>query len=65
MKKLGKNNVAIAVNVSYAKKEKIYSAYVSKLNSTREKQVILLMIPSQKKNMALSCSKKTIIPYVI
>ena len=50
MKKLGKNNVAIAVNVSYAKKEKIYSAYVSKLNSTREKQVILLMIPSQKKH---------------
>ena len=30
----------------YAKKEKIYPAYVSKHNSNREKQVILLMIPN-------------------
>ena len=58
MKKLGKNNVAIAVNVSYAKKEKIYYAYVSKLNSTREKQVILLMIPSQKKTWHYLAVKK-------
>ena len=31
----------------YAKKEKIYPAYVSKRNSNREKQVILLMIPNR------------------
>ena len=45
-KKIGKNNVTIALNVLYAKKEKIYPAYVSKHNSNREKQVILLMIPN-------------------
>ena len=33
----------------YAKKEKIYPAYVSKHNSNREKQVILLMIPNGEK----------------
>ena len=39
-----KNNLTIALNVLYAKKKKIYPAYVSKHNSNREKQVILLMI---------------------
>ena len=43
-KKLEENNVTIALNVLYAKKEKIYPAYVSKHNSNYEKQVILLMI---------------------
>ena len=38
LKKIEKNNVL------YAKKEKICPAYVSKNNSNREKQVILLMI---------------------
>ena len=46
-KKLTKNNVTIALNVLYAKKEKIYPAYVSKHNSNCEKQVILLMIPNR------------------
>ena len=41
-----KNNVKIALNVLYAKKEKIYPAYVWKYNSNHEKQVILLMIPN-------------------
>ena len=41
---LRKINVAIAANILYAKKEKIYRAYVSKHNSNHEKQVILLMI---------------------
>ena len=45
-KKSEKNNVTIALNVLYAKKEKIYPAYVSKYNSNCEKQVILLMIPN-------------------
>ena len=40
-KKFEKNNVTIALNVLYAKKEKIYPTYVSKHNSNREKQVIL------------------------
>ena len=47
-KKFEKNNITIALNVFYAKKEKIYPAYVSKHNSNREKQVILLMIPNRK-----------------
>ena len=41
-----KNNRKIALNVLYAKKEKIYPAYVSKHNSNRGKQVILLTIPN-------------------
>ena len=43
-KKFEKDNVTIALNILYAKQEKIYPAYVSKHNSNREKQVILLMI---------------------
>ena len=43
-KKFEKNNVKIALNVLYPKKEKIYPSYVSKHNSNCEKQVILLMI---------------------
>ena len=46
---MGKNwqqkNVTIATNGLYAKKEKIYPAYVSKWNC--EKQVILLMTPNK------------------
>ena len=49
MEKIEKNNVTIAVNVWYDEKEKIYPAYVSKNNSNHEKQVILLMIPNEKK----------------
>ena len=45
-KKFQKNNVAIVLNILYAKKEKIYPAYVSKHNSNHEKEVILLMIPN-------------------
>ena len=39
-KNFEKNNVAIALNVLYAKKEKIYPAYVSKHKSNCEKQVL-------------------------
>ena len=38
--------LTIAINVLYAKKEKIYPTYVSKHSSYCEKQVILLMIPN-------------------
>ena len=47
--KIEKINRTIALNVSYAKKEEIYPAYVSKHNSNREKQVILLVIPNGEK----------------
>ena len=55
-KNIEKNNITIALNVLYGKKEKLYPAYVSKHNSNREKQVILLMISNEEKS-ALSCSK--------
>ena len=48
-KKFQKNNVKIDLNVLHDKKEKISAAYVSKHNSNREKQVILLMIPNVEK----------------
>ena len=49
-----KNNVTIALNVLYAKKGKLYPAYVVKHNSDCEKQVILLMIPDGKGREATS-----------
>ena len=60
-KKIEKNNVKIALNAFYAKKDKIYPAYISKHNSNREKQVILLMIPNGKKCKAKSkgCKAKS------
>ena len=39
-KKFEKNNVPIALNVLHAKKEKIYSAYVSKHNSNCERKLL-------------------------
>ena len=45
-KNLKKNNLTIALNVFYVKKEKIYLTNVSKHNSNRKKQVILLMVPN-------------------
>ena len=41
--KFDENNVTMALNVLYAKKEK-YLAYVSKHNSNLEKQVILMIV---------------------
>ena len=41
------NNAAIALNVLYAKKEKIYPLYVSKYNSNRGKEAILSMISNR------------------
>ena len=38
----------------YAEQEKVYPAYVSKHQSDREKQVILLMIPNGDKRKAKS-----------
>ena len=53
-KKYEKNKVTIVVKILYAKKEKIHLAYVSKIHLNREKQVILLMIPSGEKRKAKS-----------
>ena len=48
-KHFDKNNVTTALNILYAKKEKIYPANVSKYNSNREKQVIILMFSNGEK----------------
>ena len=48
-KKIEKNNVTITLNVLHAKKEKPFPSYVSKHNSNREKQFILLMIQNGEK----------------
>ena len=48
-KKIEKNNETIALNVLYAKKEKICPVYVSKNNSNCENQVILSMISNGEK----------------
>ena len=48
-KRFEKNNVAIALNALYAKKKYIYPPEVSKHNSNREKQVILLMVSNGEK----------------
>ena len=50
-KKFAENNVTIALNVLCAK---IYSAYVSKHDSNRKKQVILLMISNGEQRKAMS-----------
>ena len=44
-----KNNLTIALNILYIKEKEILPAYISKHNSTSEKQIILLMIPNEEK----------------
>ena len=39
-----KNNPTINLNILNIKEKEILPAYISKLNSTREKQIILLII---------------------
>ena len=57
-KKFEKNNVTVALNILYAKKQKIYPAYVSKYNSSHEKQVILLMNSNGEKQWHYIAVKK-------
>ena len=49
-KTFDKNNLTIAPNILYIKQKWICSAYISKINSNYEKEIIiLLMIPTKKK----------------
>ena len=48
-KTLKKNNPKIAPNVLYIKETEICPAYISKINSNFEKQIILLMISNKEK----------------
>ena len=42
-----KNNSTLPLNILYTKEKKYFATYISKHNSTREKQIILLMIPNE------------------
>ena len=56
--KFEKNNSAIVLNVLYAKKEKyIHPVHISKHNSKREKDVILLMILNEEGRYCLAVKK--------
>ena len=44
-----KNNPTIALNILYTKEKEMHPAYILKRNSTREKTMILLMIPNEEK----------------
>ena len=45
-KRFEKNNLTIALNILYIKE---LPAYISKQNSSREKSIILLMVPNKEK----------------
>ena len=53
-----KNNPTIDLNIMCTKEKEICPAYISKINSNCEKQIILLMIPNEQQDSPLSCSKK-------
>ena len=44
-----KNNPTIAIDILYTKEKEICPDYISKHNSTSEKQISLLMIPNEEK----------------
>ena len=46
---LEKNKSTIVLNIMYIKEKEICAAYISKINSNCEKQVILVMIPNKEK----------------
>ena len=43
--------MTIALNILYIGEKEIYPAYISKHDPTREKQIILLMIPNEGKQV--------------
>ena len=45
-----KNNPTNALNILYIKDKEICPAYISKINSHFEKQIVLLMIPNKEKH---------------
>ena len=47
-KRFDKNILTIGLNILYTKEKEILPVYTSKHNSSREKQIILLLIPNEK-----------------
>ena len=52
-KKFEKNNLTISLNILYIKEKEILPGYISKHNSTCEKQIILLIAPNKEKKDGL------------
>ena len=48
-KKFEKINATVALNILYIKEKEILPGHISQHNSTREKQLVLLMIPNEGK----------------
>ena len=44
-----KNNPTVALNILYIKEKEIFPAYISKINSNCEKQIIILIIRNEEK----------------
>ena len=60
-----KNNLTIALNILHTNGKKTFPAYISNINPNYAKQIVLLMIPNEKKEgekrkKKLYCSKNTI-----
>ena len=49
-----KNNPAISLNILCTKEKEICPAYISKINSNCEIQIILLMIQTKKKKYSIT-----------
>ena len=63
-KTLKKNNPTVALNIFYTKEKETFRAYISKINSNFEKQILLLMNPNEeKRRMALFYNEKIV--YII
>ena len=46
-----KSNPTITLNVLYIKERDMHPAYITKINSNCEKQIIFLMIPNEEKEI--------------
>ena len=52
-KKFEKNNPTIALNILYIKEKEICPAYITKINSNCEKQIILLIVTNEEKKAGI------------
>ena len=52
-KKFERNNQSIVLNFLYVKETEIFPAYISKINFNCEKQIILLTILNEEKNIGI------------
>ena len=58
-----KNNPIITLDILYIKEKEILSGYISKINSTSQKKIILLMIQANKKKDGIILQLKNYLHY--